>query len=297
MGRVSPFVLPRNLVDSVRQDHSPERRIWVEQLPAVIDELARRWSLHLGPPYQPGGQCSWVAPVRDSARRERVLKVGWRHDEAHDEAAGLRTWDGCGAVYVHDSDAWDSTSALLLERARPGTTLDLAASETDQDLIVTDLLQQLWTAPIGNHPFRTLQMMCAKWAVKLEQRLAAGPGALDPGLARAGLELLAELPATAERTVLLCTDLHAGNIVAAQRRRWLAIDPKPYLGDPTYDVVQHLLNCPERLTADPAGLVHKMAFLAGLDPARVAHWLFARCVLEATDQPHLRDIAIALAPR
>ncbi len=95
---------------------------------------------------------------------------------------------------------------------------------------------------------------------------------------------------------LLCTDLHAGNIVAAHRQPWLAIDPKPYLGDPAFDILQHLLNCTERLTADPTGLAQKMAHLAGLDPARVTRWLFARCVQESIDQPHLRDIAITLAP-
>lgn len=36
-------------------------------------------------------------------------------------------------------------------------------------------------------------------------------------------------------STLLCTDLHAGNVLAAGRESWLATDPKPYLGDPTYD--------------------------------------------------------------
>jgi streptomycin 6-kinase len=40
--------------------------------------------------------------------------------------------------------------------------------------------------------------------------------------------------------VLLCTDLHADNILAALRAPWLVIDPKPYAGDPAYDVRQHM---------------------------------------------------------
>jgi streptomycin 6-kinase len=56
---------------------------------------------------------------------------------------------------------------------------------------------------------------------------------------------------TAERNVMLCTDLDAGNVLAAQREPWLVIDPKPYAGDPTYDVLQHMLNCDRRLAADP----------------------------------------------
>ena len=47
--------------------------------------------------------------------------------------------------------------------------------------------------------------------------------------------------------MLLCTDLHAGNVLAAEREPWLVIDPKPDVGDPTYDVLQHLHNCYVRL--------------------------------------------------
>jgi streptomycin 6-kinase len=31
----------------------------------------------------------------------------------------------------------------------------------------------------------------------------------------------------------------------------VVIDPKPYVGDRTYDALQHMLNCTERLTRDP----------------------------------------------
>jgi streptomycin 6-kinase len=43
--------------------------------------------------------------------------------------------------------------------------------------------------------------------------------------------------------VLLCTDLHAENVLAAEREPWLAIDPKPCIGDPAFDAIQHMLNC------------------------------------------------------
>lgn len=94
--------------------------------------------------------------------------------------------------------------------------------------------------------------------------------------------------------MLLATDLHAGNVVASQRAPWLLIDPKPYLGDPAYDVVQHLLNC-DRLAADPGGLADRMAGLLGLGSERVTQWLSARCVQESLDQPALGRVAQALA--
>ena len=117
------------------------------------------------------------------------------------------------------------------------------------------------------YPFRPLAQMCAAWADKFEQEYAAATCAdrIDPGLARAGIALFRALPETTESRVLLCTELHGDSILAAQRAPWLVIDPKPYLGDPAYDVLQHMLNCEDRLAGDLAGLPKRMAVLAGID--------------------------------
>jgi streptomycin 6-kinase len=95
---------------------------------------------------------------------------------------------------------------------------------------------------------------------------------------------------------MLCTDLHAGNVLATQREPWLVIDPKPYAGDPTYDVLQHMLNCDQRLTADPRGFAQHMADLLGLNPQRLLLWLFARCIQESTGWPGLADVARRIPP-
>jgi streptomycin 6-kinase len=57
-----------------------------------------------------------------------------------------------------------------------------------------------------------------------------------------------------------------------------------------------MLNCPDRLVADPLAFVRRMAGLLDLDPHRLALWLFARCVQECIDQPWLRDVAARIAP-
>lgn len=269
MANMVSFALPINLVESARRDPLPERREWIARLPGTVAELARRWSLRLGEPYQPGGECSWVAPVCNPAGQERVLKVGWRHDESAHEADGLRVWGGRGAVLVYDLHVDGSTCALLLERCRPGTTLQTAMPEPEQDVIVAGLLRRLWSTSPAGYSFRPLQDMCDAWAAEFDDELAVSPGVLDPGLARAGIELFRSLPGSAEQEVLLCTDLHADNVLAARREPWLMIDPKPYVGDPAYEPLQHLLNCDQRLTADPIGLARRMADLLELDAGRV----------------------------
>ncbi|MGO9885880.1 MAG: aminoglycoside phosphotransferase family protein [Solirubrobacteraceae bacterium] len=249
----------------------------------------------LGAPYQPGGHCAWVAPARNSAGDELVLKLAWRHYESEQEADGLRAWNGDGAVRVFAADAWDDCSALLLERCRPGKPLGSSVSEPAQDLVIAGLLGRLWRIPVDVSRFRPLQSMCDAWATSFERRVADSPPALDPGLVRAGIELFRSLPASAARRALLTTDLHAENVLAAEREPWLMIDPKPYYGDPAYDVLQHMLNC-DRLGSDPRGLARRLAQLLELDPRRVLQWLFARCVQESIDAPALAQVASVLAP-
>jgi len=288
-----PLPTPRNLVEAAEREG---RRSWLTSLPATVALLQQRWSLALGDPFRPGGQTAWVAPVRSNVGDNLVLKVAWRHTEAAHEADGLRWWNGAGAVRLHAAEQFNDTSALLLEQCVPGTSL-AGRSEPEQDIVIAGLLQRLWRDPVPVHPFRPLQVMCHQWADEFEQRAPGGGAVLDPGLAREGIGLFRTLPATAERAVLLCTDLHAENVLAAEREPWLVIDPKPYVGDPTYDPLQHLLNCDERLRADPCGLVRRMADLLGLDPERLLLWLFARCVQESPDHPGLAGVARRIAPR
>jgi streptomycin 6-kinase len=275
-------------------------RAWITGLPQLVTGLADRWSLRVGEPFQPGGQCSWTAPVTGPAGAGLVLKVGFRFPggEERDEAAGLRIWDGNGAVRLHDAAETDSAYALLVERCQPGTPLGQVLPEPEQDQVVAGLLRRLWAQPHTAYPFRPLAQMCAAWAGEFERDYAAASPAdrIDPGLARAGIALLRELPQTADSRVLLCTDLHGENVLAAQRAPWLVIDPKPYTGDPAYDVLQHMLNCEDRLAADPAALAARMAGLAGLDGGRVRQWLFARSVQESIGWPLLHEVATGLAP-
>jgi streptomycin 6-kinase len=219
----------------------------------------------------------------------------WRHDEAAHEADALAAWDGDGAVRLHAAEGSDDTIALLLERCIPGDPLSDRPGP-EQDDVVAGLLRRLWRPPDAGHRFRPLQVMCEAWAAEFEAEFTIEPGRLDPGLARAGADLFRSLPATADREVLLCTDLHAGNVLAAEREPWLVIDPKPYVGDPAYDVLQHLINHQDRLHADPLGVAHRLADLADLDRDRVVLWLFARCVQESPVWPGLADVARRIAP-
>jgi streptomycin 6-kinase len=286
--------VPTGLAKTIAAE-GPLREAWLAALPDRVADLAGRWHLRLGDPYEPGGNCAWVAPVLDDEDRPLVLKVGWTHTEGRDEAEGLAVFAGQGAVQVHAFEHDGDTTSLLLERCIPGAELR-TRPEPEQDEVIADLLLRLWSVPLAReHPFRPLAEMCDEWADEVEGKLAARSAAMDPGLAEAGLQLFRELPRSATRSALLCTDLHAGNVLSGQRRPWLLIDPKPYVGDPHYDITQHLLNCYQRLRDDPLGLIGRVSDLTGLDHERTREWTFARCVQEGVDSPELQVVARQLA--
>ena len=163
--------------------------------------------------------------------------------------------------------------------------------------MIADLLRRLWRPPSGEHVFRPLATMIGHWTREAQAHVTQW---VDGGLVLEGLHLFKELLKTAPDGVLLATDLHAGNVLRAQRQPWLVVDPKPFVGEPAYDATQHLLNCRSRLQQDPAGTIGRMADLLGVDPERVRLWTFARAAAGPRDDwrdDELTTLARVLARR
>ena len=262
--------------------------MWLAQLPATIADLQRRWRIVTGPPFpNADGTCAWVAPaVRDDGTRA-VLKLGMPHFEALHEIDGLRFWNGDPTVHLLDADV--DLNAMLLERCEPGESLR-TKRENDQDVVISALLRALWRRPPLPHPFRPLAAMIARWAGETRAAAKSWP---DAGLVEEGLRVFEELARPSVDDVLLATDLHSGNVLGATRRPWLAIDPKPFIGDRCYDATQHLLNCRSRVMADPQGVVRRFSDLLDVDSQRVRLWLFARCAAEPRDRWDEDSLALA----
>lgn len=242
--------------------------------PDSIRELQDRWALSLGDPFDGSDiTCSWVAPAvrRDGTRA--VLKLGMPHMEAMHEIQGLRFWDGDPTVRVFEYDV--ELNAMLLERCEPGTVLRTLPEE-DQDVVIAGLLRRLWRRPPEPHPFRPLASMIECWIDETNEAAHNWP---DAGRVQEGLRILEELARPSADDVLLATDLHAGNVLQAQREPWLAIDPKPFIGDRAYDATQHLLNCKGRMATDPDRTIRRFADLLEVDAERIRLWTFARATV------------------
>jgi streptomycin 6-kinase len=264
---------------------------WLARLPQVVGELQQRWSLTLDAPVDCAeASCAWVARAKRTDGTSAILKLGMPHMEGEDEIAGLRFWNGEPTVRL--LEAQEELGGMLLECCEPGSALR-AVPESEQDAVIAGLLRRLWREPPTLHSFRSLSEMTAFWA---KHTLSAAERWPDAGLVRAGLELFEQLPRSEPQRVLLATDLHAGNVLRAQREPWLVIDPKPFIGDPAYDATQHLFNTPGRLQSDPDGTMKRFADLLGLDHQRIRLWMFARAAAEPGNNWKWLPFARTIAP-
>ena len=92
------FGIPENLARAAAREGQED---WLAELPVLVPRIAAGWHIEVDDPFLPGGQTAWVAPARDEAGHDLVLKVCWPHPEAAHEADGLRAWDGAGADAKH----------------------------------------------------------------------------------------------------------------------------------------------------------------------------------------------------
>lgn len=223
-------------------------------LAATAHEVAAEWSIELGEPFALS-RYSFVAPAGEDA----VLKVrSPEDDESEQEAEALAFWDGQAAVRLLRRDM--ERRVLLLERARPGTDLALLPEE-DATQIAVEVARRLWRPAAA--PFRWIGDSVPRW-------IDAEPGPLTP-LAR---DLYASLDVG--RETLVHGDFHHHNILASARGP-LAIDPKPMLGEPEYDVPSYLWNpLPCRLRVDLLESRLAAFAAAGLDEERIRKWTVIR---------------------
>jgi streptomycin 6-kinase len=238
-----------------------------------LQAAAERWSLTLGEPYVHGA-AGYTTRAELPDGTPAVLKLVHPHRESEHEADALDAWDGDAAVRLLARD--ETGHVLLLERCEPGTPLSRLGADAGLEVLV-ELLPRLWR-PAGE-PFHTLTDEAEWWAEYLPETWNGDGDLLD-----AALEALHDLPHTQGEQVLLHQDLHADNVLAAQREPWLVIDPKPLVGEREFAVAPIVRS--SELGHSKRDVLHRFDRLTaelGLDRERARGWTIAQTVAWTSD--------------
>jgi len=242
-----------------------------------VAELLDEWSLELEPPFEPA-HIALVVPVRREDGSAAVLKVNFPEPESEHESDALACWNGSGAVRLLARA--DERRALLVERCLPGSSLwDVEEDEANE--IAVGVLVQLWAAP-PIAAFRSLADEAARWANSLPASWAEAGRPFERTLLEQAVEFM-RTDASGEDAVLLHQDLHGGNILRSERG-WLAIDPKPLVGERAFDVASLLRDRRDDLARDPdpaTRVRHRVDFYSErlqLDREKVRGWGIAHAL-------------------
>jgi streptomycin 6-kinase len=251
-----------------------------------IEELRERWGLALGAPYAAGAG-GYAAPAELPDGTPAVLKLIHPHREAEHEADALARWGGNGAVRLLDrsEDGW----AVLLERCEPGTPLSGAGPDTALD-VLAGLLPRLWVA--AGEPFHTLADEAAWWVSYLPDEWERTGRPFERRLLDAALDALGALAPSQGEQVLVHQDLHGDNVLAAGREPWLAIDPKPLLGEREFAVAA-IVRSPELGHSRRAvmGRLDRLTSELGLDRDRARGWAIGQTIAWSADgRPEHLDV-------
>ncbi len=272
------ITVPDRLARNVTAVRPEEADRWLAALPALVTAELARLRLTLDRVLDPGGSLALVAYVhRDDDLAPAVLKVSLRTPGTAHEAEALTAWAGRGAVLLLGTAAPDpGTTVLLLERLHGEIPLRSLA-EPKAMLEATSLLHRLWT-PVP--PGHTLPGLPAPSPAATAADL---PAEAEPLLAEAE-EAAAALTASATEEFLLHGDFHHGNVLAADRAPWLAIDPRPLVGERAYDLARLTLDRADTLVGSP-GLpaavrrrLHQLAEALEVDRDRLRGWTLVRAV-------------------
>jgi len=259
---------------------------WLERFPQTLADCARRWGLELGRPFEPVSYNYVVRATRAGGERA-VLKVGFPGRDFLAEAAALRHFGGRGCARLLESD--EGAGALLIERLEPGTSLvGLANEEQDEEatVLAAGVMRELWRPAPERHGFPTANAWAEGFG-RLRRRFGGGCGPLPEELVVEAEELFCELLDSSGEPVLLHADLHHGNVLAAGRGRWLAVDPQGLIGEPAYEAGALLRNPLPQLFGmrRPVEILSRrldtLAAELALDRARLRAWALAQAVLSA----------------
>ena len=270
---------------------------WLETLPALVEEAARRWGLTDISPV-PNLSYNFVAfakvrrspaaPLPEGEAAEVVLKIGPPNDELASEIATLRLIDGEGCCRLLEAD--DEHYTLLLERLSPGQMLSELEDDDEATRIAAEVMRLLWReVPSRTEPGWERFIRLSDWFAPLgglRSRYGGSTGPFPMELVERVEQVLPALFADPLPPVLMHGDFHHFNVLSSGPG-WKVIDPKGVIGPRGYECGPLLINPWDDFAERPDAVRitrRRVAILSerlGLEPQAILDWGICHSLLSA----------------
>jgi streptomycin 6-kinase len=236
---------------------------WLASLPALVEELARSWSLTLGRVYEDGTE----ALVIEAGDAVLKIAIPGHQVAVHHEITVLRLADGDGCAALLRSD--EARGALLVERLGPSLN-SLALPVSKRHAILCDTAARVWRPaagsglPTGEEKARRLaEYIPIAWE---ETGRPCSERAVEHALGCAERRRAAH---DDERAVLVHGDVHEWNALRSDDGFKL-VDPDGLLAEPEYDLGVIMREDP--LEGDLPARADWLAQRTGLDRDAIWEW-------------------------
>ena len=263
---------------AVRARVGAEADPWLEGLPDLIAAMRASWDLLITGPAREVDAFGMTMPAT-RADEGVLLRMAYPDGWFADETTALEAWNGEGAVRLLEADP---RGAHLRAAPTPGTSLGAERNPMRALRLIAEALRTLWIpAPAGLQP---LSVEVRAWNAEMPARFESAHRPFERQLLYDAQQLFRAFGPTQSGQVLLHGDARLDAFVLDGDRA-IAIDPKPLVGEPAFDVASLLRDKPAELVQDPvAGREQLQARLNQLtdqldvQPSRVKGWAFAVAV-------------------
>ena len=278
--------LPSDFISTIRNAYKEAGDKFLADLPALVDEAARRWNLT---DIRPVSNLSYnfVCYALSSNSQNVVLKIGVPNNELTSEMAALRLFNGEGVVQLLDCDK--AKGFLLLERLQPGSMLSTLKNDEEATHIAADVMLKIQRpAPQDDDVFIKLSDWFDGFK-RLRKYFDGGTGPFNKTLVERAERSVLDFFAEDYAPTLMHGDFHHYNILLSERG-WVIIDPKGVIGPAGYEVGPFLMNPLEEISAlrlrSGRGIRAKkridiLSERLGMDRERIREWGIAHAVLSA----------------
>ncbi len=278
MSTPTPTDPPSRFEAAVRSRVGADADPWLADLADLIASLRAGWDLQPTSPARDVDAFGMTIPaIRDGERV--LLRLIYPDAWFTDETLALQTWDGNGAVRLLESDP---RGAHLRAAPDPGIPLSEERNQMRALRLAAGALRSLWIpAPSG---LQTLAAEVRAWMGQMPERFESAQRPFERQLLYDAQQMFRAFAPTQATQVLLHGDARLASFVTDAGHA-VAIDPKPLVGEPAFDVASLLRDRPDELVSDTTAgrqqlqsRLEQLTDLLDVSASRVKGWAFAVAV-------------------